>query len=67
MYLTIFMCAIPNSSQKEMRTVKNRTVAAFTAAVALGAVVVCVGCVQQNQVDVEQVRTYADPITGNIL
>ena len=46
---------------------KNRSVTAFMAVVALVAVGLSVGCVQQNQVDVEQVRTYADPITENIL
>jgi hypothetical protein len=46
---------------------KNRTLTAFIGVLALVAVVLCEGCVQQNQVDVEQVRTYADPITENIL
>jgi hypothetical protein len=50
-----------------MRTMENRINVAILAAIGLVAVVLCVGCVQQNQVDVEQVRTYADPTTENIL
>ena len=46
---------------------KNRSKAAFIAAVAVVTMVLGAGCVQQNQVDVAQVRTYADPITENIL
>ncbi len=35
--------------------------------VTIAAVVIFAGCVEENHVDVDQVRTYADPITENIL
>jgi len=46
----------------------HKTLSAFIGVVALLAVAVLgSGCLNQNQVDIEQVRTYADPITENIL
>jgi hypothetical protein len=45
----------------------HKTLSAFIALVALTGVVLLTGCLSRNQVDIEQVRTYADPITENIL
>ena len=44
----------------------HKTLTFFVVVGALAAVR-CAGCLSQNQVDIEQVRTYADPITENIL
>jgi uncharacterized membrane protein len=46
---------------------EDKAVAIIVALVALIVVVLLAGCLSQNQVDVEQVRAYADPITENIL
>jgi len=45
---------------------KNKT-AGLIAIVMIASVVFFAGCVEKNQVDVAQVREYADPITENIL
>ena len=45
----------------------HKTLTAIVALVALAGVVLLTGCLSRNQVDVEQVRAYADPITENIL
>jgi glucose uptake protein GlcU len=42
-------------------------IAGLIAVVVIVAAVMLAGCVEKNQVDVEQVRHYADPITENIL
>ena len=42
-------------------------IAGLIAAVVIVAAVMLAGCVEKNQVDVEPVRNYADPITANIL
>ena len=46
---------------------KKGTIAGLIAVVTIVAVVMFAGCVEKNQVDVDQVRKYADPITENIL
>ncbi len=47
---------------------KHKTVTVIIAALALLAVAfLSSGCLSQNQIDIEQVRAYADPITDNIL
>jgi hypothetical protein len=46
---------------------KYETLSAFIAIVVLTGVVLLAGCLSRNQVDIEQVHTYADPITENIL
>jgi len=46
---------------------KHKTIAVFIVLGALVAVVMLAGCLNQNQIDTEQVRAYADPITENIL
>ena len=46
---------------------KKGTLAGLIAVVTIVAVVMFAGCVEKNQVDVDQVRKYADPITENIL
>ena len=45
----------------------NKTLAAIVVIVALLTVALSMGRINQNYVDTEQVRTYADPITENIL
>jgi hypothetical protein len=45
----------------------HKTLACFIGILALIAVVLLAGCLNQNQVDIEQVRAYADPITETIL
>ena len=45
---------------------KKKTVG-LIAIVMIASVVFFAGCVEKNQVDVAQVREYADPITENIL
>ncbi len=42
-------------------------IAGLIAVVVIVAVVMLAGCVEKNQVDIEQVRNYADPTTENIL
>ncbi len=46
---------------------KNRNIAGLIVVVTIIAVVIFAGCVEKNQVDVDQTRKYADPITENIL
>ena len=46
---------------------ENRTMAGLIAIVAIVAMVMVTGSIEKNQVDVEQVRQYANPITENIL
>jgi hypothetical protein len=46
---------------------KNKSVAIVVALIALAGVVLLAGCLSRTPVDVEQVRTYADPITEHIL
>jgi hypothetical protein len=46
---------------------KKKSIAGLIAIVMIASVVFFAGCVEKNQVDVAQVRKYADPITGNIL
>lgn len=46
---------------------KHKTITVFIVLGALVAVVMLAGCLNQNQIDTEQVRAYADPITENIL
>ena len=46
---------------------KNRTMTGLIAIVAIVAMVMVTGSIEKNQVDVDQVRQYADPITENIL
>jgi len=46
---------------------KKRTIAGLIAVVTIVAVVIFAGCIEKNQVDIDQVRKYADPITENIL
>ena len=46
---------------------KKRTIAGLIAVVTIVAVVIFAGCIEKNQVDIDQVRKYADPITKNIL
>ena len=46
---------------------KKRTIAGLIAVVTIVAVVMFAGCVEKDQVDVDQVRKYADLITENIL
>lgn len=45
----------------------HKPITDFIAVVALAGVVLCAGCLNQDQVDIEQVRAYADPVTENIL
>ena len=46
----------------------NKIITLYIASVALFTVaLLCAGCLSQNHVDAKQVRTYADPITENIL
>jgi len=46
---------------------KNRNIAGLIGVVTIVAVVIFAGCVEKSQVDIDQVRKYADPITENIL
>ena len=46
---------------------KKKSIAGLIAIVMIASVVFFAGCVEKNQVDVAQVREYADPITENIL
>ena len=46
---------------------KKGTIAGLIAVVTIVAVVIFAGCVEKKQVDIDQVRKYADPITENIL
>ncbi len=46
---------------------KKIFIAGLIAVVVIVEAVMLAGCVEKNQVDVEQVRNYADPITANII
>jgi hypothetical protein len=46
---------------------KRKTIVDLMCLVVIVTVLMVAGCLEQNQVGVEQVRTYADPITENIL
>ena len=43
------------------------TVSGLMVAVTIAAVMMLAGCMEESHVDADQVRTYADPITENIL
>ena len=45
----------------------KRTISCLMAVVTIAAVVIFAGCVEEDHVEVDQVRTYAGPITENIL
>lgn len=46
---------------------KKITIISLITAVTIAAAVIFAGCAEKNQVDVDQVRKYADPITESIL
>ena len=46
---------------------RTMIIAGLIAVVVIAAAVALAGCMEKNQVDTEQVREYADPITENIL
>ena len=46
---------------------KKRNIAGLIVVITIVAVLIFAGCVEKNQVDIDQVRKYADLITENIL
>ena len=50
-----------------LMSMKKITIIGLITVAIIAAVVIFAGCVEKNQVDVNQVRKYADPITESIL